>query len=295
MQSTISTTLLFIILSFSAFSQVGLKKGEVAPDFTILDPQGNELKLSDLRGKTVLLDFWASWCLPCRMANPELVSAYSKFHAEGFEIFSISLDTRKDAWVKAIKNDSLYWPYHGSDLKGWHNEIGELYGVEMIPTSFLINEKGVIIEEEFDVYDLDKKLKYLYWEQVNMYPNVVKDTLYFTDKIKFVVEDTAGNVVLKEKNTFADVSKLDDGMYLCKYEHKTEIFTKETFSDEKLTFYPRKVSDEITLSRKAHYEIITGRGKVKAVGEGQIIDMSSFPTGMYYLSLEGKLFKIFKK
>lgn len=133
--------------------------GATAPDFTQNDPNGNPVKLSGFRGKYLLVDFWASWCGPCRQENPNVVKTYAKYKDKNFTILSVSLDREnaRDAWMKAIKDDNLTWN-HVSDLKYWKNEAAVLYAVQAIPDNFLINPDGVIIARGLRGDDLDKKL-----------------------------------------------------------------------------------------------------------------------------------------
>jgi len=121
-----------------------LKTGRLAPEIVLPDSSGKDIALSSLRGKYVLLDFWASWCRACRGENPNLVAAYRRLHKKGLEVYAVSLDTDKTAWLKAINKDKLAW-MHVSDLRGRECRASSLYGVSAIPNNFLINPDGKII------------------------------------------------------------------------------------------------------------------------------------------------------
>lgn len=133
--------------------------GKKAPDFTQNDPKGNPVSLSDFQGKYVLLDFWASWCGPCRQENPNLVKAYAAYNDKGFEILGVSLDNKdgKEAWVNAIEKDGLTWT-QVSDLNSWNNEVARMYGVRAVPQSYLIDPEGVIVAQNLRGEALEEKL-----------------------------------------------------------------------------------------------------------------------------------------
>ncbi|MCD0488979.1 AhpC/TSA family protein [Pedobacter sp. MC2016-14] len=135
--------------------------GKVAPVFSMADRDRKTLSLADFRGKYVLVDFWASWCGPCRKENPNVVAAYKKYHDKGFEILGVSLDSNKEPWLKAIATDQLTW-HHVSDLKGWKNEAAALYGVSSVPASFLIGPDGKVIAKDLRGEDLHKKLQMIF-------------------------------------------------------------------------------------------------------------------------------------
>lgn len=132
--------------------------GKTAPEFTLPDTAGVDVSLSDFRGKYVLLDFWASWCPPCRRENPNVVKAYQDYKDKNFTIIGISLDNHKAKWLKAIQDDHLTWT-HVSDLKYWDSEIPALYGVRGIPANVLLDPDGVIIAKNITGEELHARLK----------------------------------------------------------------------------------------------------------------------------------------
>jgi len=143
-------------------SPSAISAGNPAPEIALSDPKGNVRKLSDLKGKTVLIDFWASWCGPCRRENPNVVAAYDKYNGDGFEVFSVSLDKAKDPWLQAIEADKLKWPNHVSDLKWWDSEAAKTYGVRSIPFTVLVDKDGKIIGQNIRGPVLEEKLKAIY-------------------------------------------------------------------------------------------------------------------------------------
>ena len=147
--------------------EVGINIGQRAPELAFDSPDGTTIPLSSLRGKMVLIDFWAAWCSPCRVENPNLVRTYHEFkdkefvNGTGFTVYGVSLDRRMEDWVGAIEKDKLEWESHVSDLKGWQSVPAAMYGVMGIPMNFLIDGDGIIVAKGLRGEYLDNKLKEL--------------------------------------------------------------------------------------------------------------------------------------
>ncbi len=138
------------------------KVGEIPPNITMKDTTGKKaISLSSLKGKVVLLDFWDSWCGPCRAENPNVVAAYNKYKDKGFTVFSVSLDNNKSRWMAAILKDGLIWENHVSDLKYWENEAAKAYGIRGIPATFLLDRTGKIVATNLRGADLDRAIEKL--------------------------------------------------------------------------------------------------------------------------------------
>lgn len=168
------STLLFFAVAIIAFIAIRIGKnlylkpknitGADSIEINGTLPDGSTFALSDLKGRFVLLDFWGSWCGPCRKSNPELVALYQKYNgetftdAEGFEIVSIGLENNKSRWEQAIQNDGLIWPYHLMESSSFDSPATLAYTVKQIPTKFLINPKGVIMAVDPGIREISKLL-----------------------------------------------------------------------------------------------------------------------------------------
>ncbi|MCG8319669.1 MAG: AhpC/TSA family protein [Cytophagales bacterium] len=135
--------------------------GAVAPEITMEDPDGNMISLSSLRGNYVMIDFWAAWCRPCRAENPNVVALYKKYNSKGFEVFGVSLDRKKEDWLKAIEKDGLSWT-HVSDLQYFNSAAAQLYNIQAIPATYLLDKEGKIIAKNLRGIALRKKLEELF-------------------------------------------------------------------------------------------------------------------------------------
>lgn len=147
----------------NALSKAVIEVNSIAPDFTAPDPEGNQITLSEILGKVTILDFWASWCKPCRVENPNFVKLYDKYHEKGLNIISVSLDreNQKSRWIKAIEKDNLSW-YNVSNLKYWQDPVALMYNITSIPATFILDDKGTIIATRLRGSALEKKIDELF-------------------------------------------------------------------------------------------------------------------------------------
>lgn len=177
MKSKIIALVIFTCFSIVGFSQIdseqpqvakakiGSQIGNLAPNISLPNPDGTFIDLYSLRGQVVLLDFWASWCGPCRMENPNLVKTYNEYTdknftiGKGFTIYSVSIDNNKANWLTAIQRDNLLWKAHVNDSQGWYSSYIMMYKVQGIPSNFLIDENGIIIATNLRGQQLDNVLK----------------------------------------------------------------------------------------------------------------------------------------
>lgn len=157
MKSTI-VTVVFILLGFITKAQV--KVDQMAPEISLPGEKDSTINLSAFKGKVVLVDFWASWCGPCRASIPGVVKLYNKYKGQGFEVFGVSIDSRKRDWLKAIAHDKITYT-QVNDKEGWNSSIAEKYGVNAIPNTFLLDKTGKIIAIDLEGDELENKIKAL--------------------------------------------------------------------------------------------------------------------------------------
>ena len=161
LDSSLHTTVYFTLMADHLDKMKNVQIGNPYIDFELPDTSGNPLKLSDLAGKGVLMiDFWASWCGPCRRANPDVVEIYNEYNKKGFNILGVSLDREKENWVKAIEDDGLEW-HHVSDLLFWQSAAADLYAVSSIPHTVLLDKEGIIVARNLSKEELKSKIEEL--------------------------------------------------------------------------------------------------------------------------------------
>jgi thiol-disulfide isomerase/thioredoxin len=286
-------TLFGNVLAKSQSTQLAI--GDKAPDFTITDPNGKPITLSNFRGKLVLVNFWTSSCMPCRVDNPALYKLYTLYKKLGFDVISVSLDTKKDQWLQAIRSDQISWPNNGIDLAGWNSKLVPLYNLKGTPSSFLISEEGEILQINQDEIALEQTVHYLIFDLPRFYPVVATDKIYFNVIAKYTVVDGNGIAVLKGRAKEVDIVKLIPGQYTITYENKEGRFLKVKPIDVPVTFYPTRVEDVLTLSQESDYYIYNQRGKLEIKGNGTAVDVTKLPLGVYYLCVNGNVESFFKK
>ena len=147
-----------IILAGSLLCRAQLKIGDAGPEVSLPDAMDSMINLSSLNGKVVLIDFWASWCAPCRAVNPYIQKLYKKYKAKGFEVFAVSLDVKKEAWLKAVKKDKLTYTLV-IDNTGWNSKVAESFFVDQLPTNFLLDKTGKIVAINIEGKELFDKVK----------------------------------------------------------------------------------------------------------------------------------------
>jgi thiol-disulfide isomerase/thioredoxin len=154
--------IIFILsaLLVTAGAEAQLQPGNLAPEISLADNRDSAFNLSSLRGKIVLVDFWASWCVPCRAANPGVVRLYNKYKGQGFEVVGVSIDSKKGAWLSAIKKDRITYR-QVNDPKGWYSKTAESYFVDEIPATFLLDKEGKLVAVNLEGRELERKVKEL--------------------------------------------------------------------------------------------------------------------------------------
>jgi len=150
----------FLVIAFGVwmYRQPSFRGGDKAPEIDVELMDGQRAKLSDLKGKYVLLQFWGSWCGPCRRENPYLIQLYNKYHDKGFEIFSIGIEPSRDSWLSAMKNDGMIWRYHTMESINFDGPLAKQFNIKSIPTTFLLNPEGVIMGVSLSPDYLEKML-----------------------------------------------------------------------------------------------------------------------------------------
>ncbi len=208
-----------LVVSFYAGAQnIGTRVGDLAPEISLPTPNGDTVKLSSLRGKMVLIDFWASWCGPCRKENPNVVKAFNEYKdkyfqaGDGFTIYGVSLDKSDEQWKKAIENDKLTWT-NVSDLQYWNSEAGRVYQVSSIPCNFLIDGNGVIVAKNLRGEALEQTLEKYIFRPVKSFEDALTNLKVQFNALKEVkqVEGYSKEISKMEKD-INDLQSILEGM-----------------------------------------------------------------------------------
>lgn len=285
---------IFIILVFIGTLSFGFGVGNDAPEIILETNKGEEITLSELKGKIVLVDFWASWCHPCREANPLLADAYLKYNHKGFEILSVSLDDDKAHWLKAIEQDKLPWKWHASDLKGWDSKVIQDYQVEALPTSYLIDRDGKIVALDPYADDLELELEEIFLKELSFYPKNASSKLYLSLATDYKILNSDGKKVLKGSGDEIDVSSLANGIYKIDFGGKQESFLKKGGVKNNMSI-SKADNTLITFSASTKFEIHNLKGDIIKKGTANKVDVSDLDMGEYYVHLGSKIEKYIKK
>jgi len=285
---------IFIISSILTIQSFGFGVGNAAPEISLKTNKGEEIALSQLKGKIVLVDFWASWCHPCREANPLLADAYLKYNHKGFEILSVSLDDNKAHWLEAIEQDKLPWKWHASDLKGWDSKVIQDYRVEALPTSYLIDREGKIVALDPFADDLELELEEMFLKELSFYPKNASSKLYLSLATDYKIINSKGKKVLKGSGDEIDVSSIANGVYKIDFGGKQESFLKKGGLESNVNI-AKADNTKITFSGNVNYEIHNLKGGIIKKGNANMVDVSDLDIGEYYVHLDGKIEKYIKK
>ena len=280
----------FCFQAFFSFGQSVPKNGDLAPDIILPSATGTEIHLSSLRGKVVLIDFWASWCGPCRMANEETIEVYEEYKSRGFEIYSVSLDRKKEPWIRAIKDDRLPWSSHVCDFKEWNCESVMKYHVEALPATFLIDENGHIISTEVYYYDIKKIFK-KHFSKIHFFPRESANQLILTNEAKYEIQTVEGKLISKGLASFIDINTLEIGDYMLKVDSRLEHFKKIEKPKETPSFTIDSL--HIIFTNESSVKIYNQRGyKVIEKHQIKMMEKHLIAKGNYYIWINGEMFSL---